>query len=53
VEISQGNSLCHYLKQKCHFFSFKKIVKQECEKGPVWELVAMGGKRRWGKGVRG
>jgi hypothetical protein len=36
MEMSQGNSLCSYLKQKCYFFFFYKIREQEGRIGPVW-----------------
>jgi hypothetical protein len=32
MEMSQGNSLCSYLKQrKCHFFSFTKLENRRAE----------------------
>jgi hypothetical protein len=49
---SKGNSLCSYLKPKCHFFLFyleseNRKVEQSCLGG----LVPVGGGQRWGKGV--
>jgi hypothetical protein len=49
MEISQGNSLYSYLKQKCHFFSIIKIRKQVLPGG----LVPVGAGRMWGKDVGG
>jgi hypothetical protein len=37
MEMSQGNSLCSYLKlAKMSFFFFHQIGKQEGRKGPPW-----------------
>jgi hypothetical protein len=37
IEMSQGNSLCSYLKQtKLSFFSFYKIGEQESRTYSVW-----------------
>jgi hypothetical protein len=37
MELSQGNSLCSYLKQiKNVIFFFYKIREKEGRKGPVW-----------------
>jgi hypothetical protein len=57
MEMSQGNSLYSYLKQKkMSFFSFIKIREQESRTGPDWwgEGVGTSGRRReWGKGKGG
>jgi hypothetical protein len=57
MEMSQGNYLHRYLKQKYHFFPFfYKIREQEGRKGPAWgggQLVVVGGRRMWEKGVGG
>jgi hypothetical protein len=38
MEISQGNSLCSYLKQtKISFFFFYKIREQKSRTGSAWE----------------
>jgi hypothetical protein len=42
MEVSQENSLCSYLKQKCLFF---KNEGQEGKTSPDWGLVPMGGGR--------
>jgi hypothetical protein len=53
MEMSQGNSLHSYLKQKCHFFSFYKIGEQNGGTGPAWGggwlpwVGAGGGERVW------
>jgi hypothetical protein len=40
MEISQGNSLCSYLKQtKISFFFFYKIREQKGRMGSSWGLV--------------
>jgi hypothetical protein len=42
MEMTQGNSLCRYLKQtKCFFFFSNK--GQEGKTGPVWRLAPVGG----------
>jgi hypothetical protein len=50
MEMSQGNSLCSYLKQTK--MSFFKSREQEGESGPVWGLapVGEGGHREKGEG---
>jgi hypothetical protein len=35
MEMSQGNSLCSYLKQKCHFFKQNQTTGRRA--GPAWE----------------
>jgi hypothetical protein len=66
METTQGNSLCSSLylkvaKMPCfcyyplHFF-FYKIGEQEGRTGSAqwgWGLALVGGRRQWGKGVRG
>jgi hypothetical protein len=50
MEMSQGNSLCSYLKQtKMSIFFFYKIREQEGRTGPVWRLVPVGRRNMWGK----
>jgi hypothetical protein len=51
MEMSQGNSLCSYLKQTK--MSFFKNREQEGKTGPVWGLVPVGGRRTEGKGIGG
>jgi hypothetical protein len=54
MEMSQGNSLYSYLKQKCHFFSFTKSENRMAENRSClggegwyqWELGG-GGERMW------
>jgi hypothetical protein len=53
MEMSQGNSLCSYLKEKCHFFFFYKIGEQEGGTGLDWTFGTSGRGRRWGKGKGG
>jgi hypothetical protein len=57
MEMSQGNSLCSNLKQKCHFFfSFTKAENRRVEQilpGGRVVPVGGGGGRRWGKGMGG
>jgi hypothetical protein len=36
MEMPQGNSLCNYLKQKCHFFPYTKIREQEGGTDPAY-----------------
>jgi hypothetical protein len=52
MEMSQGNSLCRYLKQpKISFFKkFYKIEEQEGVTGPGG-LLPVRMERMWGKGV--
>jgi hypothetical protein len=51
MEMSQGNSLCSYLKQlKCHPFLFK-IIEQEGGTDPAWGIRTSGRRRMWGKVV--
>jgi hypothetical protein len=42
MEMSQGNSLCSYLKQKCLFFFF---FQKQNRKAPVGGLAPVGGVR--------
>jgi hypothetical protein len=52
MKISQGNSLCSYLKQtKMSFFFFHKIREQEDGTDPAWTGcgVPVGGGRLWGR----
>jgi hypothetical protein len=55
MELSQGNSLCSYLKQtKMLFFSFTNSENSKPEQvlsGGWGELVSFGGGKRWGNGV--
>jgi hypothetical protein len=55
MEMSQGNSLCSYLKQTkmLFFFSFKKSDKRRVEQGlpERREVGTMGRGRMWRKGV--
>jgi hypothetical protein len=45
MEMSQGNSLCSYRKQKMSFFSFfYQMGEQECHTGPVWRLAPVRGR---------
>jgi hypothetical protein len=39
MEMSQGNSLYSYLKQKC---PFSNMIEQEGKTGPVWRLSPVG-----------
>jgi hypothetical protein len=51
MEMSRENSLCSYLKQRCHFFSFTKLENRRedqvllgagagtSEKGRRWERL--------------
>jgi hypothetical protein len=48
MKMSQGNSLCSYLKQKCWVFFFYKIEEQEGRTSPVW-----GGSYQWEVGRSG
>jgi hypothetical protein len=50
MEMSQGNSLCSYIKQtKKSLFFFYKFGEQEGGTGSGTGLVPVGGGRRWGK----
>jgi hypothetical protein len=52
MEMSQGNTLCSYRKQKCHFF-FYKIGEQEGRTGSVWGAgTSQGVGQDAGKGCR-
>jgi hypothetical protein len=52
MKVSQGNSLCSYLKQaKMSFFSFQKIREQEGGSGPAFGIGTSGRGRRWVKCV--
>jgi hypothetical protein len=42
--MSQGNSLCSYLKQRCLFLFFYKIEEQEGGTGPAWGGVGTSGR---------
>jgi hypothetical protein len=58
MEVSQGNSLCSYLKQAkiSVLFFFYKIVEQKGRTGPALGrgvLLPVGGLKRWGKGTGG
>jgi hypothetical protein len=53
MEISQGNSLCSYLEENCHFFSFTKLEDKRAEQVLLGGLVPVGGLWRWGKSVEG
>jgi hypothetical protein len=44
--MSQGNSLCSYFKQNCHFFFFYKTGEQEGRTGPAWGIGTSGRGRR-------
>jgi hypothetical protein len=51
MEMSQGNSLCSYLKQtKMSFFFFCKIGEQEGRTGPVCGVGTSGSGEEVGKG---
>jgi hypothetical protein len=51
MEMSQGNSLCNYLKQtKMSFFFFYKIGEQEGRTGPAWGVGTSGRREEVGKG---
>jgi hypothetical protein len=44
MEMSQGNSLCSYLKQtKMYFFSFTKLENRKARAGAVWRVESVGG----------
>jgi hypothetical protein len=49
MKISQGNFLCNYLKQKCHFSPFYKTVEQNrfCLGGWYQWDGGGGGERVW------
>jgi hypothetical protein len=48
MEVSQGNSLCSYLKQaNMLFFFFYKIRDQEGRTGLIWVVGTSGRGRRW------
>jgi hypothetical protein len=50
MEMSQGNSLCSYLKStKLSFFFFYKIVEQEGRTGLVWGVGTSGKEGGCGK----
>jgi hypothetical protein len=52
MEMLQRNSLCTYVKQKCHFFVYK-IGEQEGGIGPAWGGVGNSGRgEEVGKGHR-
>jgi hypothetical protein len=54
MEMSQGNSLCNYLKEtKMSFFSFTKLENRRVEQVLLGGLAPVGGGKRWGKGVGG
>jgi hypothetical protein len=55
VEMSQGNSLCNYLKQirMSFFFSFTQLEKRRAKQVLSGGLVPVGGRRMWGKCVGG
>jgi hypothetical protein len=56
MEISQGNTLCSYLKQTKNviFFSFTKLENRRVEQvlSGGGGLVPVGGGKRWGKDVK-
>jgi hypothetical protein len=51
MEMSQGNSLYSYLKQKCHFLK-NEIGEQEGRIGPVWGIGISGRGEDVEKGYR-
>jgi hypothetical protein len=53
MEMSQGNSLCNYLKQKSHFFLLKNWRTGRQKRSFLGGLVAVGVGRWWIKGVGG
>jgi hypothetical protein len=53
MEVSQGNSLCRYLKQtEVSFFFFYKIGEQEDRRGPVSGVRTSGRREDVGKRCR-
>jgi hypothetical protein len=48
MEMSQGNSLYSYLKQKHHYFFFYKPREQKSRKVPIWEVGSSGW---WGRSM--
>jgi hypothetical protein len=53
MEVSQGNSLCSYFKQKCHFFYKIRKRRENGSFAGSWGGVETSGREEVGKGCRG